>query len=149
MFTATNKSSTGSTPLSTAARIIADLPDDRPEVVDKILRIFNDNWRSIYHYMIYIEAIRKIKNAVYDHEGMSLLITRNESGNQKERYCVQCGWISIQLYSSFSPKYYTASFCPHLVPSSAHSIHTLVTQILFTKGLYLIKTNSPFKSPHN
>ena len=75
MSTATNKSSTGSTPLSTAASIIADLPDDRPRVSELI---------KFYELLIKgqlenlplhdTEAIREIRNAVNDREGMSLLI---------------------------------------------------------------------------
>ena len=77
MSTATNKSSTGSTPLSTAASIIADLPDDRPRVSELIKfyeLLIKGQLREEYLPLHDTEAIRKIRNAVNDREGMSLLI---------------------------------------------------------------------------
>ena len=77
MSTATNKSSTGSsTPLSTAASIIADLPDDRPRVSEliKFYELLIKGQLEKYLPLHDTEAIRKIRNAVNDHEGISLLI---------------------------------------------------------------------------
>ena len=76
MSTATNKSSTGSTPLSTAASIIADLPDDRPRVSEliKFYELLIKGQLEEYLPLHDTEAIRKIRNAVNDREGMSLLI---------------------------------------------------------------------------
>ena len=77
MSTATNKSSTGSsTPLSTAARTMADLPDDRPRVSEliKFYELLIKGQLEEYLPLHDTEAIRKIRNAVNDHEGMSLLI---------------------------------------------------------------------------
>ena len=77
MSTATNKSSTGSsTPLSTAASIIADLPDDRPRVSEliKFYEVLIKGQLEKYLPLHDTEAIRKIRNAVNDREGMSLLI---------------------------------------------------------------------------
>ena len=76
MSTATNKSSTGSTPLSTAASIIADLPDDRPRVSEliKFYELLIKGQLEKYLPLHDTEAIRKIRNAVNDREGMSLLI---------------------------------------------------------------------------
>ena len=74
MSTATNKSSTGSTPLSTAASIIADLPDDRPRVSELIkfyeLLIKGQLEKYLPHDT---EAIKKIRNANNRDEGISLL----------------------------------------------------------------------------
>ena len=77
MSTATNKSSTGSsTPLSTAASIIADLPDDKPRVSEliKFYELLIKGQLEEYLPLHDTEAIRKIRNAVNDREGMSLLI---------------------------------------------------------------------------
>ena len=76
MSTATNKSSTGSTPLSTAASIIADLPDDRPRVSEliKFYELLIKGQLEKYLPLHDTEAIRKIRNAVNDRDGMSLLI---------------------------------------------------------------------------
>ena len=76
MSTATNKSSTGSTPLSTAASIIADLPDDRLRVSElkEFYELLIKGQLEQYLLLLDTEAIRKIRNAANDHEGMSLLI---------------------------------------------------------------------------
>ena len=78
MSTATNKSSTGSTPISTAARILSDLPDDRPRVsVAELIEFYElliKGQLEEYLPLHDTEAIRKIRNAVNDREGMSLLI---------------------------------------------------------------------------
>ena len=77
MSTATNKSSTGSsTPLSTAASIIADLPDDKPRVSEliKFYELLIKGQLVEYLPLHDTEAIRKIRNAVNDRERMSLLI---------------------------------------------------------------------------
>ena len=76
MSTATNKSSTGSsTPLSTAARIIADLPDDRPKVSELIefYELLIKGQLEEYLPLHDTEAIRKIRNANNRDEGISLL----------------------------------------------------------------------------
>ena len=69
MSTATNKSSTGSTPLSTAARL-------RPKVSEliKFYELLIKGQLEEYLPLHDTEAIRKIRNAVNDREGMSLLI---------------------------------------------------------------------------
>ena len=76
MSTATNKSSTGSTPLSTAARIMNDLPDDKPKVSEliKFYELLIKGQLEEYLPLHDTEAIRKIRNAINDREGMSLLI---------------------------------------------------------------------------
>ena len=84
MSTATNKSSTGSsTPLSTTASIIADLPDDRPRVSEliKFYELLIKGQLEKYLPLHDTEAIRKIRNAVNDREGMSLLIRAFEDNN--------------------------------------------------------------------
>ena len=83
MSTATNKSSTGSTPLSTAASIMADLPDDRPRVSEliKFYELLIKGQLEEYLPLHDTEAIRKIRNAVNDREGMSLLIRAFEDNN--------------------------------------------------------------------
>ena len=76
MSTATNKSSTGSsTPLSTAASIIADLPDDRPRV-SELIKFYELLIKGqLEKYLpLYDTGAIKIRNAVNDREGMSLLI---------------------------------------------------------------------------
>ena len=75
MSTATNKSSTGSTPLSTAASIIADLPDDRPRVSEliKFYELLIKGQLEEYLPLHDTEAIRKIRNANNRDEGISLL----------------------------------------------------------------------------
>ena len=75
MSTATNKSSTGSTPLSTAASIIADLPDDRPRVSEliKFYELLIKGQLEEYLSLHDTEAIRKIRNANNRDEGISLL----------------------------------------------------------------------------
>ena len=78
MSAATNKSSTGSTPISTAARILSDLPDDRPRVsVAELIEFYElliKGQLEEYLPLHDTEAIRKIRNAVNDREGMSLLL---------------------------------------------------------------------------
>ena len=83
MSTATNKSSTGSTPLSTAASIIADLPDDRPRVSEliKFYELLIKGQLEKYLPLHDTEAIKKIRNAVNDREGMSLLIRAFEGNS--------------------------------------------------------------------
>ena len=83
MSTATNKSSTGSTPLSTAASIIADLPDDRPRVSEliKFYELLIKGQLEKYLPLHDTEAIRKIRDAVNDREGMSLLIRAFEDSS--------------------------------------------------------------------
>ena len=69
MSTATNKSSTGSTPLSTAARL-------RPKVSEliKFYELLIKGQLEEYLPLHDTEAIRKIRNAVNDHDkGISLL----------------------------------------------------------------------------
>ena len=76
MSTATNKSSTGSsTPLSTAARIMADLPDDGPRVPEliKFYELLIKGQLEEYLSLHDTEAIRKIRNANNRDEGISLL----------------------------------------------------------------------------
>ena len=73
MSTATNKSSTGSTPLSTAARIIADLPDDRPRV-SELIKFYELLIKGQLEEYLPTEAVRKIRNANNRDEGMSLLL---------------------------------------------------------------------------
>ena len=72
MSTATNKSSTGSTPLSTAASIIADLPDDRPRVSD-LIKFYELLIKGQLEEYLPNEAVRKIRNANNRDEGISLL----------------------------------------------------------------------------
>ena len=74
MSTATNKSSTGST-LSTAASIIADLPDDRPRVSEliKFYELLIKGQLEEYLPLHDTEGIRKIRNANNSDEGISLL----------------------------------------------------------------------------
>ena len=76
MSTTTNKSSTGSTPLSTAARIMADLPDDKPRVAELIefYELLIKEQLEEYLLLHDTEAIRKIRNANNRDEGISLLI---------------------------------------------------------------------------
>ena len=83
MSTATNKSSTGSTPLSTAASIIADLPDDRPRVSEliKFYELLIKGQLEEYLPLHDTEAVRKIRNAVNHCEGMSLLIRAFEDNS--------------------------------------------------------------------
>ena len=83
MSTATNKSSTGSTPLSTAASIIADLPDDRPRVSEliKFYELLIKEQLEEYLPLHDTEAVKKIRNAVNDCEGMSLLIRAFEDNS--------------------------------------------------------------------
>ena len=83
MSTAANKSSTGSTSLSTAASIIADLPDDRPRVSEliKFYELLIKGQLEKYLPLHDTEAIRKIRNAVNDREGMSLLIRAFEDNS--------------------------------------------------------------------
>ena len=83
MSTATNKNSTGSTPLSTAGSIIADLPDDRPRVSEliKFYELLIKGQLEEYLPLHDTEAIRKIRNAVNDREGMSLLIRAFEDNS--------------------------------------------------------------------
>ena len=83
MSTAANKSSTGSTSLSTAASIIADLPDDRPRVSEliKFYELLIKGQLEEYLPLHDTEAIRKIRNAVNDREGMSLLIRAFEDNS--------------------------------------------------------------------
>ena len=84
MSTATTKSSTGSsTPLSTAASIMADLPDDRPRVSEliKFYELLIKGQLEKYLPLHDTEAIRKIRNAVNDCEGMSLLIRAFEDNS--------------------------------------------------------------------
>ena len=71
MSIVTLESSTGSTP-----SIIADLPDDRPRVSEliKFYELLIKGQLEEYLSLHDTEAIRKIRNAVNDHEGMSLLI---------------------------------------------------------------------------
>ena len=73
--TATNKSSTGSYPFSTAASVVADLPDDRPRVSElvKFYELLIKGQLEEYLPLHDTEALRKIRNAVNDREGMSLL----------------------------------------------------------------------------
>ena len=73
--TATNKSSTGSTPLSTAARIMADLPDDKPRVSEliKFYELLIKGQLEEYLPLHDTETIRKIRNANNRDEGISLL----------------------------------------------------------------------------
>ena len=68
MSTATNKSSTGSTPLSTAARL-------RPKVSEliKFYELLIKGQLEEYLPLHDTEAIRKIRNASNCNEGMSLL----------------------------------------------------------------------------
>ena len=75
MSTATTKSSTSSTPLSTAASIIADLSDDRPRVSEliKFYELLIKGQLEKYLPLHDTEAIRKIRNANNCDEGMSLL----------------------------------------------------------------------------
>ena len=73
MSTATNKSSTGSTPLSTAASIIADLPDDRPRV-SELINFYELLIKGQLEEYLPTEAVRKIRNANNRDEGMSLLL---------------------------------------------------------------------------
>ena len=75
MSTATNKSSTGSTPLSIAASIIADLPDDKPRVSEliKFYELLIKGQLEEYLPLHDTEAIRKIRNASNRDEGISLL----------------------------------------------------------------------------
>ena len=72
MSTATKKRSTGSTPFSTAA----DLLDDRPRVSElkDFYELLIKGQLEEYLPLHDTEAIRKIRNAVNDREGMSLLI---------------------------------------------------------------------------
>ena len=83
MSTATNKSSTCSTPLSAAASIIADLPDDRPRVSEliKFYELLIKGQLEKYLPLQDTEAIRKIRNAVNDRERMSLLIRAFEDNS--------------------------------------------------------------------
>ena len=84
MSTTTKKSSTGiSTPLSTAASIMADLPDDRPRVSEliKFYELLIKGQLEEYLPLHDTEAVRKIRNAVNDREGMSLLIRAFEDNN--------------------------------------------------------------------
>ena len=77
LYTATmstaNKSSTGSTPPSTAASIIADLSDDRPRV-SELIKFYELSIKGQLEAYLPTEAIRKIRIAVNDREGMSLLM---------------------------------------------------------------------------
>ena len=73
MSTATNKSSTGSTPLSTAASIIADLPDNRPRV-SELINFYELLIKGQLEEYLPTEAVRKIRNANNRDEGMSLLL---------------------------------------------------------------------------
>ena len=75
MSTATNKSSTGSTSLSTATSIIADLPDDKPRVSEliKFYELLIKGQLEKYLPLHDTEAIRKIRNANNRDEGISLL----------------------------------------------------------------------------
>ena len=75
MSTATNKSSTGSTPLSTAARTMADLPDDGPRVPEliKFYELLIKGQLEKYLPLHDTEVIRKIRNANNCDEGISLL----------------------------------------------------------------------------
>ena len=79
----TNKSSAGSNILSTAARIIADLPNDRPRVSEliKFYELLIKGQLEEYLPLHDTEAIRKIRNAVNDREGMSLLIRAFEDNS--------------------------------------------------------------------
>ena len=83
MSTATKKSSAGSNILSTAARIIADLPNDRPRVSEliKFYELLIKGQLEEYLPLHDTEAIRKIRNAVNDREGMSLLIRAFEDNS--------------------------------------------------------------------
>ena len=83
MSTATNKSSAGSNILSTAARIIADLPNDRPRVSEliKFYELLIKGQLEEYLPLHNTEAIRIIRNAVNDREGMSLLIKAFEDNS--------------------------------------------------------------------
>ena len=73
MSTATNKSFTGSTPLSTAASIIADLPDDRPRV-SELVKFYELLIKGQLEEYLPLHDTEAIRNAVNDREGMSLLI---------------------------------------------------------------------------
>ena len=70
-----SKSSTGSTPLSTAVSIIADLPDDRPRVSEliKCHESLIKGQLEKYLPLHNTETIRKIRNASNRDEGMPLL----------------------------------------------------------------------------
>ena len=76
MSTPDSKSSTGPNPLSTADKIIAELPDDKPRVSEliKFYELLIKGQLEEYLPLHDTEAIRKIRNAVNDREGMSLLI---------------------------------------------------------------------------
>ena len=66
----------GSTPLSIAARIIADLPDDRPRVSEliKFYELLINGQMEKYLPLHNAQTIRKIGNVRNDRERMSLLI---------------------------------------------------------------------------
>ena len=105
MSTATNKESNGSAYLSATPSIIANLPDDRPGVLELVefYELLIKGQLDEYLLLHDKETIRKIKNAVNDcNEGISQLKRafeedptllrklREATGKAKGIYCNKC-----------------------------------------------------------
>ena len=100
MSTATNKGSTGSTTsLSTADRIVANLPDDGPNLsATELIKLYELLIKGQLEESLPRQTIKEIRSAINDCEGMSLLIRafeENSSLLKEMRVAIKKGFEQI------------------------------------------------------